>query len=510
MPQNAIIRADGSGGYTSIEAWEAAEGESDYGSVTVGRVDGFFDIGTARLTLAGTWPNGGRLEAFDSAQAFNGIQRRLCGLVCANNTALIDFRLATDFEIVGLELIYAGGSGTDRAISDSGAGLLTIKEGLVVTEKECRLWVNTPAFVNTVVVTHATSHLNSNGGAATFQGALILGANSSRLVDSNAASITDTVGINLGSGGVFATTTFNSAENKGHFGTTHNNVVPADIFVDSDPIGSKDYRLKTGGVLETNGIGYFFEASGTVGTVVDVFGSLSFQRDTALTAGISQQSQISNAMAVQRETATALSIEHSQFSLPVAAVQRDKAGIIDLTQQQTVASVVALQRDKAVTLDVGQQQVIASIVATQIERAGLVAIENAQAVTFIASVQRDVASQVNLEQTDAQLVTVVTATQRDRATTTLVSQIGVTELIAAIQRDTATVIDSSQSQTLTLVNAIQGETASQIAISVLGEQVDLSNHVLIPVTKAYRIEAHNIKTYSVTRNTKNYNIEVKH
>lgn len=41
MPQNAIIRADGTGDYTSPIAWEAGEQSSNYGSIAVGRLDGF-------------------------------------------------------------------------------------------------------------------------------------------------------------------------------------------------------------------------------------------------------------------------------------------------------------------------------------------------------------------------------------------------------------------------------------------------------------------------------------
>ena len=45
MPQNAIIRADGTGDYTNIIAWQAGENAANYGSETIGRVDGFFDQG---------------------------------------------------------------------------------------------------------------------------------------------------------------------------------------------------------------------------------------------------------------------------------------------------------------------------------------------------------------------------------------------------------------------------------------------------------------------------------
>mgnify|MGYP003646834400 CR=1 FL=1 len=75
MPQNAIIRANGTGDYTTIIAWEAAEQSSDYGTITVGRVDGFFDAGASQTIISGTWPNGARLEPFDPADAFDGTER---------------------------------------------------------------------------------------------------------------------------------------------------------------------------------------------------------------------------------------------------------------------------------------------------------------------------------------------------------------------------------------------------------------------------------------------------
>ena len=103
MPQNSIIRADGTGDYTSPIAWEAAEQNSDYGSITVGRLDGFFDNGTSILDINGSWPNGARLEPFDSGEAFDGTERQLCGITTASTSRTIRNR-SLSFEMEGLEI----------------------------------------------------------------------------------------------------------------------------------------------------------------------------------------------------------------------------------------------------------------------------------------------------------------------------------------------------------------------------------------------------------------------
>ena len=109
MPQNAIIRADGSGDYTSPTAWEAGEQSSNYGSVAVGRLDGFFDLGTSSLDFNGTWPNGARLECFSSSTGFDGTERNLCGVTSANSGMTVRGR-STLVQLAGLE-IYNTGTG---------------------------------------------------------------------------------------------------------------------------------------------------------------------------------------------------------------------------------------------------------------------------------------------------------------------------------------------------------------------------------------------------------------
>ena len=105
MPQNAIIRADGTGDYTTIIAWIAAEGNSNYGAVTVGRVDDFFDQGSSSLFLSGTAPHGLKLEPFSTSIAFDGTQRKLCGLKSTASNRGVDFLTSSDIEIDGLEII---------------------------------------------------------------------------------------------------------------------------------------------------------------------------------------------------------------------------------------------------------------------------------------------------------------------------------------------------------------------------------------------------------------------
>ena len=263
MPQNAHIVASG-GDYTSIIAWEAAEQSSDYGAVTVGRVDGFFNQGSSSLIISGTWTNGARLEPFDLADGFDGTQRKLCGLESTNNTRAIDFVTSTNIEIDGLEIIYSGGSGTDRCLEDSSTGTYTISNALIVTETNARVALGNFTINDSVVVSEAVSQLPFTA-AITFNRSTMFGQNSSDLVSSG--SSTDTVSDNTGAGLCFrvAVTQSNCASTDAS-ATAFPNIVMADNFVSATPIASKDYRIKAGSLLDINGIGAFVQV--TVGGIM--------------------------------------------------------------------------------------------------------------------------------------------------------------------------------------------------------------------------------------------------
>ena len=272
MPQNAIIRANGTGDYTSIIAWEAAEQGSDYGSVTIGRVDGFFDQGASALIISGTWINGAKLEPFDSADAFDGTERLLCGLASQNTTRGIDFVTSTDVEIDGLEIIYTVGSGTDRAIEDSGAGTYTLSNCLVDAENS-RLYIGSFDFTDTVLVAQAASSGVSNGSVCNFTGCNVFGQNTEFLV--RASTSINTVCVNTGAGDCFSLGTQSNCASSDTTADTLTNIVYADSFVSATPIASKDYRIKSGSDLDTNGIGAFIQSGGGV-TVTPTLGAIDY------------------------------------------------------------------------------------------------------------------------------------------------------------------------------------------------------------------------------------------
>jgi hypothetical protein len=261
MPQNAIIRADGTGDYTTIIAWAAAEGGSNYGAVTVGRVDGFFDQGSSSLFLSGSAPNGLKLEAFNSAIAFDGTQRNLCGLRCSSSTRAVDFATSTDITIDGLEIVYDGTSGTDRCLEDSSSGTYTLINSLVVVESESRIYIGNFVFTDTVIVSEAVSSFTSNGAASTYSGCNVFGQNSNDMLG-NSDTSTNTVVYNSGSGADFGgSSTQTNTASSDTTASTLTNIVIADNFVSTTPIASKDYRIKSGSPLDTNGIGSFVQVS---------------------------------------------------------------------------------------------------------------------------------------------------------------------------------------------------------------------------------------------------------
>lgn len=260
MPQNAIIRADGTGDYTTIIAWEAAEQSADYGAVTVGRVDGFFDQGTAGLNIGGTWPNGAKLEAFNSADAFDGTERQLCGLTTSNGQGL-RLQLTTSFATDGLEIYGTAASGTSRAYRDDQSASVRDIKNTLIKSTNGRICQNGTGFVNSVLVT-------LGGGSGVFFGTVDLN-NSSIFtnvnVDNIPTSATNCVSYNAGTGADWggATTQTNCASVDAT-ATAFPSIVIADEFIDLTPITSGDYRIKSGGTLATNSIGAFIQVSGGI------------------------------------------------------------------------------------------------------------------------------------------------------------------------------------------------------------------------------------------------------
>lgn len=258
MPQNAIIRADGTGDYTSLIAWEAAEQSADYGAVTTARLDGFFDLGAAQLDINGTWPNGFRIECFDSADAFDGTERKLCGI-----TSTASITLRNRGHSTGLSGIEVYNTGTGIAYSNTVVGGNLDHQGcLFRTESNTAHRANTTLGAGTSGCVTASLTGNPNLGGTYNQCSMFTTLNSA-IGSSATTTIDNTVIVNLGTGACFrGTVTQNNNASTDATADTLTNIVIADNFVSATPVASGDYRIKLSSPLDTNNIGPFVESGG--------------------------------------------------------------------------------------------------------------------------------------------------------------------------------------------------------------------------------------------------------
>lgn len=262
MPQNAHIVASG-GDYTTIIAWEAAEQGSDYsGSITVGRVDGFFDQGSTSLSISGTWVNGARLEPFDSADAFNGTERKLCGLTVSTGTRAILFNTSTDIEIEGLEMFKTAG-GTSRVLDEISTGTRDVFKCLISTSVSRS--IQNVTGVNDCVIVNTKSANPIFFGTCNIDKCSIFTDATSDIGVSATLTATNTVSVNVGTGDdwdVGVSQTNNAATDT--TADTLDNIVVANEFVDSDPVSNLDYRILATGDLASNVIGAFIQSGGGI------------------------------------------------------------------------------------------------------------------------------------------------------------------------------------------------------------------------------------------------------
>ena len=256
MPQNAIIRADGTGDYTTPQAWESAEQSSNYGSITVGRVDGFFDSGSSQLDINGNWPNGARLEAFSSAGAFDGTERQLCGLT---STGITVRGRGNKTELFGLEIYSTATQGAYIATTAGGdtnisSCLLRANSG---TSRLNSLVGN--GYVNCVLASDSDTVFN---GDTVGTGNSIFANEASSVGSTDTITLSNTVVYNDDVGACFRdTVTQSNNASTDATADTLTNIVVADNFVSTTPLTSGDYRIKSGSLLDTNGIGAFVQVS---------------------------------------------------------------------------------------------------------------------------------------------------------------------------------------------------------------------------------------------------------
>jgi len=262
MPQNAHIVVGGGGDYSNIRNWETGEQSSDYsGAPTIGEVDGFHDQGVNPLVISGTWANGGGLVPFDNADAFDGTERQLCGLTSSQANRSVRVRASIPFTIDGLEIYNSNTGSNARAVQTD--------TGIDTTLTDCLLSTAGDSIVLGAVLNNCVMVSSNTGNTAdTLDGVII--ANNSTLFGQTTADVastttftaTDTVSVNVGSGAAFdaGVTQSNTAANDATADTL-DNIVIADNFVDSDPVGNGDYRISAGSDLDTNGIGAFIQVS---------------------------------------------------------------------------------------------------------------------------------------------------------------------------------------------------------------------------------------------------------
>ena len=260
MPQNAIIRANGTGDYTTIIAWEAAEQSSNYGSITVGRVDGFFDQGGTALIITGGFPNGARLEPFDSADAVDGTERQLCGLTSSQGNRSIRCRQSITVEIDGLE-IYNTGSATAGVVQSDNFGPVTVTNSLV---KAAGSKIHQNCILdNCVMVSTAVSSADPVTATNDTTNCSIFFDSTDNFGQGSTATCTNTFIYNAGTGGCFdATVTQSNNGSTDATADTETNVVISSNFVDPTPVASGDYRISAGSDLANANIGASIQSSG--------------------------------------------------------------------------------------------------------------------------------------------------------------------------------------------------------------------------------------------------------
>ena len=284
MPQNAIIRANGTGDYTTPQAWEAAEQNSDYGSITTGRLDGFFDVGGTTLEFNGAWVNGARLEAFDSADGFNGVIRSLCGI---QSTVRTIRNRAHNIELEGLEVISTSAS-LPAYGNTTGGGDFSVLNCLFKSVFSESIIASTTAgsgIVNCV--------LDSTRGyrppIKLVNSSVFADSASSVGTSSSAGTADNTVTVNLQSGACYrGTITQSNNASTDTTADTLDNIVIANEFVSATPVASGDYRILSTGDLASNVIGAFIQSGGggISGTITETGPSFTEAVSATLTASI--------------------------------------------------------------------------------------------------------------------------------------------------------------------------------------------------------------------------------
>ena len=374
MPQNAIIRADGTGDYTTPQAWEAAEQSSNYGSITVGRVDGFFDSGSSQLDINGSWPNGARLEAFSSAGAFDGTERQLCGIT---STGITVRGRGNKTELSGLEIYSTTTQGAYIATTSGGDTNIT----------SCLLRTNSGNNrLNSLVGSGYVDCVLASDSGGSYSLATVGTGNSIFLNTTSAAgsssttTLSDTVVYNQDTGSCFrgSVTQSNNASTDATADTL-TNIVVAD-FVSTTPIASKDYRIKSGSPLDTNGIGSFVQASsGPTITVTSIATAQIISNVTLTTQGSLSVDSLTNAQSTSSPIITQQSILSSDNLLTaqtLSNVDLIVAGGLDVNSLLTANAITSPALIQANALNVNSILNASAISSPTLTQANVLSVDS--------------------------------------------------------------------------------------------------------------------------------------
>ncbi|WP_417705305.1 hypothetical protein [Rheinheimera aquimaris] len=389
MPQYAIIKADGTGDYTTVEAWRAAEIKSDYGAMTIGVVYGLVQSGGALLftkIAADDWPHGAGLVAADG-QAYNGYNLSTCARI--SHTSSVIEQGDVDLKLQGIYVIPTGGYNikTFRFAANyptTQRRKLTIRQCAFATAP---LYHGSTAALYLVLV---SSNSNSQYELDIEDVVLIPRASTDALAIFALSGSLDIVGlinrltvaptntsgtgaqesVYVGAGssctlelrdilalGSQSRTNYVDYVNAGFSGTV-NNIVTADGTGDItgatgatqlEDVAAADYRLKS----TSYGVGAFPKETGPVEpTPQDVIATDAVARTFAAVISASQTINLTGISARQRTVAAAMPVTVASKTVAISSQQRVFAQTITVSSNSEFTAVNAMCRQSALSLTV--------------------------------------------------------------------------------------------------------------------------------------------------------------
>tara|TARA_Y100000034_G_scaffold122881_1_gene168902 strand:+ start:4313 stop:5857 length:1545 start_codon:yes stop_codon:yes gene_type:complete len=389
MPQYAIIKADGTGDYTTVEAWRAAEIKSNYGAMTIGVVYGLVQSGGALLftkIAADDWPHGAGLVAADG-QAYNGANLSDCARI-SHSSSVIE-QGDVDFLIEGIYVIPTGGYNI-KTFRFAANNPTTQRRKLTI--RRCNFATapfyhgSTSALYLSLVSGNANSQYeldiedlvlsprasNNAMDLAALAGNLdIIGMiNRMTIAPTNTSGTGSQESVYVGPGsactlalqsilalGSQSRTNYVDYVNAGFSGTV-NNIVTADGTGDItgatgatqlEDVAAADYRLKS----TSYGVGAFPQETGPVEpTPQDAVTTDAVARTFAAVLSASQTINLTGISARQRTVATAMPVTVASKPVAISSQQRAVAQIIAVSTKSEFTAVNASCRQSALSLTV--------------------------------------------------------------------------------------------------------------------------------------------------------------